>query len=110
VEWDEGTVLDWHGENTNRRKTVLDWYGDNTNWRETPTGGKADRYGENTNRRVVHYIGGKVTGMLKTPTRGKPEGKLTGMFSTPTRGGSRSYQRMTLNGGMGRGNGIGPLW
>lgn len=94
MEWDEGTVLDWHGENTNRRKTVLDWYGDNTNWRETPTGGKADRYGENTNRRVVHYIGGKVTGM----------------FRTPTRGGSRSYQRMTLNGGMGRGNGIGPLW
>jgi len=84
VEWDEGTVLDWHGENTNWRETVLDWYGENTNQRES--GGKADRYGENTNRRVEHYIGGKVTGMLSTPTIGKPEGKLTGMVKTPTGG------------------------
>jgi len=76
--------LDRFGENTNRRETVLDWHGENTNQRET--GGKADCYGDITNRRVVHYIGGKVTDMLSTPTRGKPEGKLTGMVKTPTGG------------------------
>jgi len=57
VEWDEGTVLDRFGDNTNWRETVLDWYGDNTNQRETPTRGK-------------HLPEGKLTGMVKTPTGG----------------------------------------